>query len=343
LYDRLAENDGSSSPAAFIRWMIRAIRIGGWIAAVLCMLGFAGAIARAADLASHFRVGYALAMLVALLAYAPRSRRRRWQSAALAFAFALDVAAIVVLYLPPDRPVGAAPESPSIRLLQFNTWPKNRADREVISLVEAERPDVASLQETSDSLRSAVARSLADRYEIIAAGTELLLVRRDAQSIQLRQSARHPLPGGFEAIEARLGVGGREVTVLSLHAMAPLGPTRAAIRDAQFEWVSCWARSRTEPVIVLGDLNATPWSHAFGRLLREGRLIDSTRGFGVQPTWRTHFGPVSGLLAWPLQIPIDHCLHSTGLATSARKVGPACGSNHFSLLIVLRSAPGADL
>jgi endonuclease/exonuclease/phosphatase (EEP) superfamily protein YafD len=94
-------------------------------------------------------------------------------------------------------------------------------------------------------------------------------------------------------------------------------------------------------MIILGDLNASPWSHPFGRLLREGGLVDSTRGFGVQPTWRTHFGPVSGMLTWPVQIPIDHCLHSPGFVAVAREIGPACGSNHFPLFVTLRSTEAA--
>jgi endonuclease/exonuclease/phosphatase (EEP) superfamily protein YafD len=230
LHDGLATNDSLGSPAAYVRWIVRAIRIGGWIAAVLSLLGFAGAIARTFDLASHFRVVYALAMVLALATYARDLRRRRWHSAALSFALALDAAAIAALYLPSQSLPGTGPEGVSIRLLQFNTWPKNRSDREVLSLVETERPDVASLQETSASLRATVARVLADRYEIIESGSELLLVRRNAPSIQLRESARHALPGG-EAIAARLSIAGREVEVLSFHAMAPLG-RRSVMRNS---------------------------------------------------------------------------------------------------------------
>jgi endonuclease/exonuclease/phosphatase (EEP) superfamily protein YafD len=58
----------------------------------------------------------------------------------------------------------------------------------------------------------------------------------------------------------------------------------------------------------------------------------------VQPTWRVRYGPLSGILAWPVQVPIDHCLYSPGLAAVAREIGPACGSNHFPLFVTLRSA-----
>ena len=186
------------------------------------------------------------------------------------------------------------------------------------------------------SLREAVAGPLAERYRILTAGAELLLVRLGEPSIQLQRWARHAIPGG-EAIEARLELAGREVTVLSFHAMAPFGLARAAIRDAQFEWVAQWCRARPGQVIVLGDLNATPWSYPFRRMLRESGLNDSTRGFGVQPTWRVRIGPLGGWAAWPIQIPIDHCLHSPGLIAVERATGPACGSNHFPLLVTLKS------
>jgi endonuclease/exonuclease/phosphatase (EEP) superfamily protein YafD len=236
--------------------------------------------------------------------------------------------------MPSQRHAETGPNAASIRILQFNTWLRNQQDQEVLSFVEAEQPDVASLQETTESLRAAVSSSMANRYRILSAGSELLLLRRDAQPIQMRDWSRHILPGG-EAIEVQLVVKGRGMTLLSLHAMAPVGFAKAAIRDAQFEWVARWCRRTSEPRIILGDLNATPWSHSFSRLLRDGELIDSTQGFGVQPTWRTSYGPFGGVLAWPLRIPIDHCLHSPEFVAVAREIGPACGSNHYPLLVTL--------
>lgn len=337
----MSEAVGPSRTGSMSRWIVRLIRTAGWCAAVLALLGFAGAFAGAADLASHFRVAYALAMIPALATYVVRPRRARWRAAILGLTLLLDFAAIAVLYLPHRGGSEASSKGPSIRLLQFNTWPKNPNDRKVLALIESERPDVVSLQETSESLRGAVDHELSDRYQILTAGSELLLIRRDAALIRMRGHDRHALPGGSEAISAGLEIGGREVAVLSLHAMAPIGLARAAIRDAQFEWVARWSRARPGPTIILGDLNATPWSHPFGRLLREGELIDSARGFGVQPTWRTSYGPVRGVLAWPVQIPIDHCLHSAGLVTMDRKTGPACGSNHYPLLVTLKFSEGA--
>ena len=79
------------------------------------------------------------------------------------------------------------------------------------------------------------------------------------------------------------------------------------------------------PVLVVGDLNATPWSSGFRALERRGSLVDSLRGRGLQPSWPEGFGP--------LMIPIDHALHTTDLAVADRRTGPASGSAHRPLVV----------
>ena len=85
------------------------------------------------------------------------------------------------------------------------------------------------------------------------------------------------------------------------------------------------ARGLPEPVLVLGDLNASPWSSHFRRFLRDSGLRDSAQGRGVQPTW-----PAG--MPW-LWIPIDHCLHSPQLQVVARHVGPNLGSDHYPVVV----------
>jgi endonuclease/exonuclease/phosphatase (EEP) superfamily protein YafD len=79
------------------------------------------------------------------------------------------------------------------------------------------------------------------------------------------------------------------------------------------------------PVLLLGDLNASPWSYPFRRLLEGSGLRDGSLGRGFQPTWPT------GL--WPLLIPLDHSLHSAGIGIQDRIVGPAVGSDHYPVIV----------
>jgi len=79
------------------------------------------------------------------------------------------------------------------------------------------------------------------------------------------------------------------------------------------------------PLLLLGDLNVTPWNHHFKKLLRHTGLKDSTQGYGVQPTWPTYY-------PW-LWIPIDHCLYSSSIHVVGRKVGEHVGSDHYPVII----------
>jgi endonuclease/exonuclease/phosphatase (EEP) superfamily protein YafD len=130
--------------------------------------------------------------------------------------------------------------------------------------------------------------------------------------------------------------GGRRQAFILIPTQGILRPSRAAHREAVFDSIAKWCRERPGSKIIIGDLNVTPWSYAFARLLHNAGLVDSEQGFGVQPTWSARLGPLGGPLLWPVQIPIDHCLHASEMATLARSTGPACGSDHYPLLVTLQ-------
>lgn len=77
--------------------------------------------------------------------------------------------------------------------------------------------------------------------------------------------------------------------------------------------------------MLLGDLNVTPWSKHFQQLLDRTGLLDSSSGYGVQPSWPN--------FSWLLRIPIDHCLHSSDIVIDQRKVGPDVGSDHYPIIV----------
>ncbi|MGD2051279.1 MAG: endonuclease/exonuclease/phosphatase family protein, partial [Acidimicrobiia bacterium] len=121
-------------------------------------------------------------------------------------------------------------------------------------------------------------------------------------------------------------IGAQDVVVYAVHARAPSSSSGAAARDDVLAAVARLAAAETLPVIVVGDLNATPWSHAFRSLSSEADLRDSLDGFGYQASWPGH-------LPFFLQIPIDHLLLSPELTTINRLLGPDFGSDHKALYV----------
>jgi endonuclease/exonuclease/phosphatase (EEP) superfamily protein YafD len=114
-------------------------------------------------------------------------------------------------------------------------------------------------------------------------------------------------------------------TVVATHPLPPGGKEYSEFRNAQLAELPRWVRQASSPVVLLGDLNVTPWNHYFKRLLNESGLKDSSQGRGVQPTWPA-FSPL-------MLIPIDHCLYSHGIVIVARQTGPQVGSDHFPVII----------
>jgi endonuclease/exonuclease/phosphatase (EEP) superfamily protein YafD len=115
--------------------------------------------------------------------------------------------------------------------------------------------------------------------------------------------------------------------------MAPTTGERAALRDAQLGFATDWAAEQEGAYMVVGDLNASPWSSPFRGLVSDGGLRNSQLGFGLQPSF-------SAKTIFPLRVPIDHLLHSQDLRVTDRRLGPPMGSDHFPLVVDLQHAPG---
>jgi endonuclease/exonuclease/phosphatase (EEP) superfamily protein YafD len=117
------------------------------------------------------------------------------------------------------------------------------------------------------------------------------------------------------------------IHVLALHTAAPTTPGARRGRNDELAAVSSWARRQANPELVLGDLNATPWSSVLQSLEDSADLRNSAYGNGVQATWPSRAGP--------LGIPIDQLLYSSELTVTDRSTGPTFGSEHRSLWVTI--------
>jgi endonuclease/exonuclease/phosphatase (EEP) superfamily protein YafD len=89
--------------------------------------------------------------------------------------------------------------------------------------------------------------------------------------------------------------------------------------------LSYMAGEQKHPVLLIGDLNVSPFSYWFRRVVCESGLKDSTKGFGFQPSWPSH----NRLL----RIPVDHVLHSPEIIIHNRVVLGDVGSDHFPVVV----------
>lgn len=300
---------------------------GGFGLCLLTVAALAGERHWLLEVTTHFRPHYAAALLVYATVYLLAHRVR---SAAIFFAFAAINAAVLAPRFSPHEtaPAGA----PHLKLLAANVLTSNRNHAALIELVAREQPDVIALLEVNDTWLAALAPlTTTHPYMLRESRSDNFGIALFSRLPLTDPKIRYFGPAEVPSLQATLTLGGRVIELLATHPLPPGGADNLLLRDHQLTAIARWSSASPHPVIVLGDLNCTPWSPAFRNLLREGALHDT--GFGLTPTW-----PVS---PWWLRIPLDHCLTSRHFAAVDHLIGPDIGSDHFPVLVTLALPPVA--
>lgn len=285
--------------------------------AVATGAGLASPIHWTLALADAPRLQYAVALVVlGLLAVLVR----RWASVALAaLAAAVNLAIVVPLWAgaPPEPDRDAA----TLDVVFFNTKIRSDADA-VARWLASQDPDVAILAATTGGWADRMRRD---------SGMEVALSRPSGTDLELMiLTAEEPLEAGIvdwkvrsgrdRGVETTVDVDGQPVRLLGIHPVSPVGASRRQRRDATLRRAAHWVTAVDEPSVIVGDLNAVPWSGVLQRLRAEAGLVDSLAGHGRQPSWPAPF-------AWA-GMPLDHVLHTPDLVTVERELGPSFGSDH---------------
>jgi endonuclease/exonuclease/phosphatase (EEP) superfamily protein YafD len=304
-----------------------------------------------ADLAVNFRAQYAVVGALGALSFAALRRP----------VVALAALAVVALNLPPllatlrdaapaaamsaattaasAASAAAAPTAPlaPLRLVSANVLYLSADYARVLGWVRRDPADVLVVVEATAAWRDALAPLRAIYPYSVASG----VTQRRGVLVLSRWPLTPPEPlfdGSTRAVglATTVDVGGSALRLIAVHASWPTGPAAARERAANLARVARFAAAAAgeaadpRPVVVAGDLNVSPFSPHFARLLRDGRLRSAAQGYWL-PTW-----PIQLL---PAGIQIDHVLVSAAIGVRAIRRGPAIGSDHLPVVADL-AVPG---
>lgn len=289
------------------------------------------------ELASHFRIVYAIGFFICAAGFLLLRRWKPCLVTLLLFAVC-DLLPLAQMFVPPVQE--AAIDSPNtVTVFHANLWGgKNRNYNKTIDLLMQRKPDLIGLSEVTPRWGFELKKGLLkdypyhiveDRFGGVAIFSRYPITESKIEYFDA-QARKRP------RIVAQLDVKGRPLTCVLVHPLIPLGPY-FKYRNSEFAELATEVSQISGDKILIGDLNCSPWSSYFSDLASQSGLKDSERGFGPQATWPT-FALRPFLPALPL-IPIDHCLTSESVVTLKRRVGPYIGSDHLPFQVTLALPP----
>lgn len=280
----------------------------------------AGTAAWLIDLASHWQWLFVLGLVYSCVI--AMRRRLRWGIALLA----LPLPWLTASPLAPSIEGDAPPRERVLSIAAANVHHGNGSVATLAKWIDHASPDLVVLNEVSPAYAAELGRIAGYPYRH-------LVPSDDPFGIGIL--SRFPLSGvndvpsenGSRQVESRILWNTTAVTLVVIHPMPPISPQDHGYRNVQLARIGAAAKSHGEPTIVVGDLNATPWSGAFSGITNSG----VRRATGLAPTW-----PAIG--QGFLGIPIDHVLVTDHWSVLERKIGPNIGSDHLPVMvkIVLR-------
>jgi len=291
------------------------------LAAVATLAGFFGAWNYWCDLAAHFRWQYAAAFLVWTI-IGLLTRRRRDLLLGLV-GFAVNAALIIPWFWPQPNSTGGD----SFRVVSWNMLLHNPEPEVALEQLEQYDGDLIFLMEVNTEWTGLLQAKFADRYSWRFAPREdnfgiAVLTKHPSDRIEILEWGPDQLPSA--RVESEWA--GRPFTVFLTHPPPPARPSLARSRDLQLREVADGVQGVTQPVIVAGDFNATPWSSIYHEFESATGLRNAALGDGARSTWYP-FEP------WPLLgLPIDHILISEDWAVARFETGEPTGSDHCPLI-----------
>jgi endonuclease/exonuclease/phosphatase (EEP) superfamily protein YafD len=280
------------------------------------------------SLLSHFRLHLAAGSLVGLAASA--ASRRRGPAALLAAALAANLAD--TLRREAARPAAASPSggrwgSAAVILVSYNARRHNPRKRRALDWIARSGADLAVVVEVTPDWREALLDGLGPLYPYRAFGP-------DNHGAGVAVLSRHPLrrlaaldidDQGLVAV--RVGHPDLPFTLFAVHPAHAIRRRSLRPQRAFLGRLAALVRRVGGPVAVAGDLNTTPWSREFRRLLARSGLDGPLLRAGTFPAKLGRFG-----------LPIDHVLAGRGLHVATVAPGPDLGSDHRPVITRLAGA-----
>lgn len=211
-------------------------------------------------------------------------------------------------------------------LLIANVLRRNRDYSALLNLITEYEPDFIGLVEPDQAWVDGLSK-LAESYPY-----QFTVLRTDNYGLAV--FSKYPIQQGenitfgeksIPTLFVKIQIRDIYITLLLTHPPPPRSQHEFKQRGKHLSALAALVRNEPEPILLCGDFNSTPWTHSLRNLVKFSGLVDSSRGYGYQPSW-----PAGRL--W-MGVPIDHCLVSPSIKIVERRILRPIGSDHLPLFV----------
>ncbi len=298
------------------------ILIGGMLT-LLTFSSFLSPYYWAFEVISHFHMQYLIGLTICLLAqlFIPYKRLRAlWLFPALL----INLLILGPFFLPTTTPNTIATDY--LRVLTINVFAHNKTPEKLITYIDHSEANIVLLSEVRPELMLQLKESLGKEYPYIHDASQqghfgivllskLPLLNSQTNRLGIKQ---HP------SIEANINWQNNLVKVYGTHPTPPLTAQDTKRRDSELTAIGGILANEPSPIILMGDLNAAPWSYITQQIVSKVGLKHAALGYGIWPTWR--WGTIL------LGTTIDHIFVSPQWIVKSYKIGKDVGSDHYPVM-----------
>lgn len=293
--------------------------IGFAVGAGITVLGLLAPVAPSFEITNHFRPFTAAGFLV-LLAAVWLVRARALMVPVLCFAVVNITLFLVPLSFKASEASPTLAGARTFKLISFNMWVGDRPLDDVAAFLNAEDADVVVLQEFNAAHAKRLLPRLKELYphQLSCADDRSCLMAllsktpwTDADFI--KHSRSNPA-----LVWARFGEGQAAYRIATLHNAWPF---QASAQANHTDWLIEWRKSISEPLLMAGDFNLTPFSWKLSKFAWKTGL---KRYATYQRTWPGHRYAPAFL--------IDNIFSTDAFRPIEVRTGPALQSDHLPLI-----------
>lgn len=307
-------------------------------AAITAVLGFAHP---AMDLFNHIQPALFFGALTLMLLAPIAIQAHRARAVALALA-ATALSASSIIYIPEviagfavSAPASASSDRSQYRLITFNVFGRNDDPQALVANIIAIDADIVALQEYSREVRRAVHGELAEHYphfQYCVGGRRAFVGLYSKLPFEPLDADACSASAVNDDRTARIVVrflpdDAAPFTLATTHNDWPAPITRQV---DQFNTLRDALSNITQPLILAGDFNSTPWSYTLRRFVTEAGMIRHTFNLPTFPTLWYYLGDWRP--TWPI-LPIDHVMTRGDIVIHELETGEPSGSDHLPVIV----------